>query len=98
MATRTAQAPTGHICGTTGCGKPIAKDHYVGEYIYGARWEHADGTSCIKTFRGGSANVVVLPKPYCPDCGSHGITTTQEAWCDRTTCPCGYTRTYMIGD
>jgi hypothetical protein len=88
------------------CDKPIIKVPYAGEPAfaarcedaYGARWAHADGTPCIKTFPGGSADVLVLPKPHCPECGSHDITTAQEAWCDRTTCPCGYKRVFMIGD
>jgi hypothetical protein len=80
------------------CDKPIVKVPYVGEHIYGARWAHVDGTRCIKTFPGGSADALVLPKPRCPQCGGYDVTTTQEAWCDRTTCPCGYKHVFMIGD
>ena len=84
MAT-TTQTPA-HVCGTDGCGKPIVATR---RGDLDPTWAHTDGTPCHK---------VVLPKPRCPDCGGHDVTTVQEAWCDRTTCPCGYQRTYMIGD
>lgn len=65
------------------------------------RWVHADGTMIARpgdTLSPFEHNTV----SRCPKCkGLNTLSTSQEAWCDVTTCSaegCDYENVYMIGD